>query len=112
MDTNLLPAVPVIFDLPMRRFAAALAQCSLFVSCDSGPMHLACALGIRTIAIFLKKNFNRWGPPAERARIVFDPNGVSVDAVEAACVAEWSRLMSRPEFVTTVKSHTISASTA
>ena len=27
------------------------------------PVHLACALRVRTIAIFLKDNFDRWGPP-------------------------------------------------
>ena len=92
----------MIFEPALRKFAAAVAQCELFVSCDSGPMHLACALGVRTIAIFQNNNFNRWGPPSHAAKIVHDPKGVSVGTVEAACLAEFSALSesrqrSRPE---------------
>jgi heptosyltransferase-3 len=94
--TGGLPAhVPVIFEPSLRVFAALVSRCPLFLSCDSGPMHLACAVGVNTIAIFQSKNFNRWGPPPERARIVYDPGGVSVEMVAAACLAEYERLEPR-----------------
>ena len=78
----------VIFEPDLRRFAALISACDLFVACDSGPVHLACALQLRTVAIFLHKDFDRWGPPAELAQIVYDPNGVSAEAVFDACLQE------------------------
>jgi len=36
----------------VRRTAAILERCSLFVGSDSGPMHIAAALGVPTIGIF------------------------------------------------------------
>jgi heptosyltransferase-3 len=79
------PGVPVLLEPDARAFAALVANCDLFVGCDSGPVHLACAIRIRTIAIFLQANFDHWGPPAELGRVVFHPNGVSVDLVVDAC---------------------------
>jgi heptosyltransferase-3 len=79
------PGVPVLLEPDVRAFAALVANCSLFVGCDSGPVHLACALRVRTIAIFLQANFDHWGPPAELGRVVFHPNGVPVDLVLDAC---------------------------
>ena len=79
------PGVPVLLEPDVRAFAALVANCKLFVGCDSGPVHLACALRVRTIAIFLQANFDHWGPPAELARVVFRPNGVPVDLVVDAC---------------------------
>jgi len=79
------PGVPVLLEPDARAFAALVANCSLFVGCDSGPVHLACAIRVRTVAIFLQANFDHWGPPAELGRVVFDPHGVSVDLVVDAC---------------------------
>ncbi len=46
--------------------AAVLKQCRCLVSCDSGPVHLAAAVGTRTVALFRNdipgKNPERWGP--------------------------------------------------
>jgi heptosyltransferase-2 len=39
-------------DLPLDRLIALVERCDLFVSNDSGPMHLASALGVPTIGIF------------------------------------------------------------
>lgn len=62
---------PAIFEPNARAFASLVANCRLFVACDSGPVHLACALRVRTVAIFLNDNFDRWGPPAELGRTVY-----------------------------------------
>ncbi len=75
----------VVCEADARAFAGLVANCDLFVACDSGPVHLACALGIPTVAIFLKNNFTHWGPPAELARIVYQQDALSVDTVFAAC---------------------------
>jgi heptosyltransferase-3 len=71
----------VVCEADARAFAGLVANCDLFVACDSGPVHLACALGIRTVAIFLKNNFTHWGPPAELARIVYHEQGPTLDMV-------------------------------
>jgi ADP-heptose:LPS heptosyltransferase len=39
--------------LPLRRFAAVLAQARAMVTADTGPMHLAVALGVPTVELFL-----------------------------------------------------------
>ena len=78
---------PVILEPDVRKFAALVANCDLFVACDGGPVHLACALRVRTIAIFIASDANRWGPPAELGRILSGP-GVCVDSVLSACLEE------------------------
>jgi hypothetical protein len=45
-------------------------------------------LGVRTVAIFRYRNFDRWGAPASSSRIVHDPAGSSIGAVLAACCEE------------------------
>ncbi len=80
--------VPLVFEPSVRDFASTVSHCSLFISCDSGPMHLACALGVRTIAIFQNPDFKRWGPPASMARIAYQPGGVTADEVLKISLAE------------------------
>ena len=65
-----------------------VANLDLFVACDSGPVHLACALRVRTIAIFLKDNFDRWGPPPSLARVVYRDPVVSAREVLDECLLE------------------------
>jgi lipopolysaccharide heptosyltransferase II len=79
---------PVIFEPNARIFASLLANCHLFVACDSGPVHLACALRVRTIAIFLRKDFYRWGPPNDLGRIVCRDAGAAVEDVLEMCLHE------------------------
>ncbi|MBI4530903.1 MAG: glycosyltransferase family 9 protein, partial [Candidatus Latescibacteria bacterium] len=64
-------SVTYIEPLPLRQFAALVEQCDLFVVGDTGPMHLSVAVGTPTIAIFLVKNYRRYGPQGERHRIVY-----------------------------------------
>jgi heptosyltransferase-2 len=45
--TRLLPS-----SLPLREFMSVLQRCQLFVCNDSGPMHIATALGVPVVAIF------------------------------------------------------------
>ena len=82
----------IVFEPDPRTFAAMVANCDLFVGSDSGPMHLACALRVRTVVIFLNDNFDRWGPPAELGLIVHGKDGVPADAVLQACRAELANI--------------------
>lgn len=84
----LRPVIPLFCDASAREFAGFISCCDLFVACDSGPMHLACALGTRTIAIFQHRNFDRWAPSPAHARVLYDARGCSAEAVFGACLAE------------------------
>ena len=48
--------------LPLRQLAAVLAQCSVYVANDSGPMHIAAAVNTPTIGIFGPGEENIWFP--------------------------------------------------
>jgi len=57
----------------LRQLMALLAQCHLVVSNDSGPMHLAGALGLPLVAIFGSTDERATGPVSWRARVVKHP---------------------------------------
>ncbi|MGO9272524.1 MAG: lipopolysaccharide heptosyltransferase II [Terriglobia bacterium] len=57
-------------DTTLRAFMALLSQCRLIVSNDSGPMHLAAALGLPVVAVFGSTDERTTGPISPRARIV------------------------------------------
>lgn len=42
--------------------AAVIEQCALFVGNDSGPMHIAAAVGTPVVAVFGPSNKEAWGP--------------------------------------------------
>jgi lipopolysaccharide heptosyltransferase II len=54
---------------PLRTSAALLARCHLFVGNDSGPMHLAAALGVPAVAIFGPGDPDRTAPRSARAPV-------------------------------------------
>lgn len=54
----------------LAEFMGVLSALSLFVSNDSGPMHLATALGVPTVAIFGPTDERETGPWGGRARVV------------------------------------------
>ena len=56
-------------DLP--QLAAELADCDLLVSGDSGPKHLAVAVGVPTLTLFGSTNPLGWQPPGEMHRALF-----------------------------------------
>jgi len=58
--------------LTPRESAAALARARLFVGHDSGPMHLAAAVGTPVVAIFAARNIPRqWFPFGKQHRVVY-----------------------------------------
>lgn len=62
----------------LKELAAILKKCKLLVSADSGPMHLAAAVGTKVIAIFrndiIGKTSKRWGPWGQNHTIIESPN--------------------------------------
>jgi heptosyltransferase-2 len=57
----------------LREFMALLAKCHLVITNDSGPMHLAAALGLPLLAIFGSTNERATGPVGLRVRIIKHP---------------------------------------
>ncbi len=51
-----------LMDLPLGVLAGVSKQCAKFVSNDTGPMHLAVAVGTPTLALFGPGNFERFAP--------------------------------------------------
>ena len=70
--------------LPIRAVAAIVQRCGAAVSPDSGPMHLAVAVGTPTVALFRARDFDQWGPREPLGRVVFDPAGRDVEGTLAA----------------------------
>lgn len=64
------PAVISAAGLRLRQFAALVERCSLFLCNDSGPMHIAAALKVPTVAVFGPTDHVRWKPCSENAAIV------------------------------------------
>ncbi len=98
------PAANAAGRTTLRELACLINKARLFVTTDSGPMHLAAALGTPVVALFGPTAPWRTGPYTDRARVVRTPascspcykrkceemicmNGIGVDEVmEAAAV--------------------------
>ena len=71
----------------LKQLAALLKKCRLLISGDSGPVHLACAVGTPVIAIFRNdipgKSAKRWGPWGEGSFVIEKDrlSDISVDEV-------------------------------
>jgi heptosyltransferase-3 len=85
LKKNTLPGLYLSPLLAVRDLAAQLELCTVFVCNDTGPMHLASAVGTPTVAIFLKPNFARYGPRGVDHIVAYRPDGeVSLDDVHRA----------------------------
>jgi heptosyltransferase-2 len=67
-----MPAL-VAGETSLRQLMALLAQCRLMVTNDSGPMHLAAALGLPVAALFGSTDERATGPLGARVRVVKHP---------------------------------------
>ncbi len=80
---------PEIIDLinktSLAELAQVLKQCKLLVTCDSGPMHLAAAVGTPVVALFRNdlpgKTAKRWGPWGE-GHVVIEKSSLNDISVE------------------------------
>ena len=61
------PALPLVDAVPLGGLAAVYARCDLLVANDTGPLHLAGAVGTATVGVFWAGNLVNAGP-ATRAR--------------------------------------------
>jgi len=57
------PLAADLSPLPLDALAAAIGRVQLLIACDSGPVHLASAVGTPVLALFGPTSTVRWGPP-------------------------------------------------
>lgn len=57
----------------LAEFIELAAACDLYLTNDSGPMHIASALGVPTVAIFGATDDEATGPTGEHTRVVRQP---------------------------------------
>ena len=81
--------VRVLSPMPLRSFAALWSQASLAISPDSGPMHLAAALGVPTIAVLKGEGSTFFAPRGQLDVALLEPTVEEVVRA-ATCHARWS----------------------
>jgi ADP-heptose:LPS heptosyltransferase len=57
-------------DLDLLTMAGIIERMALFLTCDTGPMHLASAVGTPTVAIFGPSLPSRYAPLLDQSRVV------------------------------------------
>jgi len=71
LDTNI---VNMINKTSLIELAQILKECKLLISCDSGPVHLSCAVGTPVLALFRNdlpgKTAKRWGPYSPDSKVL------------------------------------------
>jgi heptosyltransferase-3 len=75
------PSVHVVPPDRLRAFAALLSHATLLVTADSGPMHLAVALGIPTLTLLQQERSRYYVPRGPDDRALFRPTCADVMAV-------------------------------
>lgn len=55
----------------VRELASLIERCSVFVSNDTGPMHMAAALKVPVVALFGSTDMNITGPIGEKHRVIW-----------------------------------------
>ena len=81
------PLLDLVGRLSLGTLAGVLARCGLVVGNDSGPRHLAEAVGTATVGVFLERNLLNAGPLTRRRHRV----AVSARADCEVCGADQSR---------------------
>ncbi|HKZ46203.1 MAG TPA: glycosyltransferase family 9 protein, partial [Thermodesulfobacteriota bacterium] len=57
-------------EIDIRKSIALISRCNLFITNDSGPMHIAAALGIPTVAIFGSTDPKLTRPLGDNVRVI------------------------------------------
>ncbi len=77
----------------LLELADAAKAARVFVGCDTGPTHLAAALGVPTIALFGPTDPEQWGPIGASVRVVRAPEADLGRLEASAVVAEAAALL-------------------
>lgn len=85
----------VLENVTVGQMAAVIERCDLYISGDTGPMHVAAALGRPTVAVFTSSDYQVYGPRIKRSRVITGVDGVV--SVEDVVNAVWDLLSIDPE---------------
>jgi len=88
-DFSPFRAFRTISGAPLSEIKRLIAGASLFVGNDSGPAHMAAALGVPSVVIFCASDPAIWGPWRTTSQVVTAPSGVAqvLDALARLRVA-------------------------
>jgi heptosyltransferase III len=81
------PGARLLPGTSLAELAGVLRACKLFLTNDTGPMHLAAAVGAPTVALFLNEDRDRWSAPIEGfvgVKVKDLPDQAAIEAVLAA----------------------------
>jgi heptosyltransferase-2 len=73
VETGGVKCVSLAGATALAEFIEMAAACDLFLTNDSGPMHIASALGVPTVVVFGATDEEATGPTGERSRVVREP---------------------------------------
>ena len=60
----------IVDDVTLMQLTALLQRCNLYISNDTGPMHLSTAVKTPTIALFGGSNPTQWGPKWDKHTVI------------------------------------------
>lgn len=80
------PVIDLVGHTSLLQLGAVLRKCSLLVSGDTGPMHLATAVGTRVIALFGAADPERTGPVGAGNRVIQSKNLACVPCRSRKCI--------------------------
>lgn len=73
IEADGVPCVDFGGDTALEQFIGLVAACEVYLTNDSGPMHIASALGVPTVAIFGATDENATGPIGPHTQVVREP---------------------------------------
>jgi len=89
------PVINLAGKTSVSQLASVLKRCNLFISNDSGPVHIACAVETPVISIFGRSQKGlspaRWGPTGKKDRILHKYVGC-IECLAHNCVKEFACL--------------------
>ncbi|MCX5709891.1 MAG: lipopolysaccharide heptosyltransferase II [Candidatus Omnitrophica bacterium] len=73
------PAVNLSGKISLSQLASVLKRCQLYVSSDTGPMHIASTVGVPVVCLFGRSQAGlspkRWGPLGKKCRVIHKDTG-------------------------------------
>jgi len=89
------PVINLAGRISVSQLASVLKRCNLFISNDSGPVHIAAALGTPVISIFGRNQKGlsptRWGPTGKKDKILHKEVGC-IECLAHNCTKEFACL--------------------
>lgn len=85
MAATKVPPLNLVNHLSLTRLGALLQQCRVLVSADTGPLHLATAVGTPVIALFGAIDPERTGPVGKGHTVISHPELSCVPCMDKLC---------------------------